>query len=81
MMTVMRTIIELPEGDLEQLDSLARHGKHSRAEVIRRAVVFYLNEHPSRKSAVDLAFGILKGRIGEGLAFEDKMRGEWERGN
>jgi metal-responsive CopG/Arc/MetJ family transcriptional regulator len=72
----MRTIIELPQEQLEALDQICRQDEISRAEAIRRAVA----EHVKRRIAGDArrAFGIWRGRRLDGLKYEQALRREWD---
>jgi metal-responsive CopG/Arc/MetJ family transcriptional regulator len=74
----VRTIIDLPERHLEELERLGRSRKLSRAELIRQAVERYLQENvPAREEA----FGLWK-RAGvqrDGLALQRRLRKEWQR--
>ncbi|MGH8675867.1 MAG: CopG family transcriptional regulator [Burkholderiales bacterium] len=74
----MRTIIDLPERQVDALERISRSRKLSRAELIRQAVERYLQEHlPAR----DEAFGLWK-RAGlrvDGLALQRRLRREWKR--
>ncbi len=73
----MRTIIDLPEQDIRDLAELSQREKISRAEVIRRAVRHYLQQfRPPRDQN---AFGLWRKRKLEGLRYQDKLRGEWDR--
>ncbi len=74
----MRTIIDLPERQVDGLERICRSRKLSRAELIRRAVDRYLQEHlPAR----DEAFGLWKrtGLREDGVAFQRRLRKEWKR--
>ena len=74
----MRTIIDLPDRQLEQLERISRSRKLSRAELIRQAVDRYLQEHlPGREEA----FGVWKrkGPREDGVAFQRRLRKEWKR--
>jgi len=71
----MRTIIELPEEQLEALGNLCAQEKISRAEIIRRAVGNYLNEKQAAKGRS--AFGLWKKKKVEALKFESRLRAEW----
>ncbi|MDQ3242970.1 MAG: ribbon-helix-helix protein, CopG family [Gemmatimonadota bacterium] len=73
----MRTIIDIPNHILDQIDSLAQQEKISRAEAVRRAMTEYLEKRP--RSRPDAAFGIWKSRKIDPLAFEDALRREWDR--
>lgn len=72
----MRTIIDLPDTQLELLSNVAVQEKISRAELIRRAVADYL-----QRCAVapdDDAFGVWKQRGEEGVAYQQRLREEWD---
>lgn len=74
---IMRTIVDIPQAVLDELDELARREDISRAEAVRRAMAEYLEGR--RKSRGDAAFGIWKSRKIDALAYEDDLRGEWHR--
>jgi len=73
----MRTIIDIPAPVLDELDTLAKREKISRAEAVRRAMSEYLEKR--RSSRANAAFGIWKSRKIDALAYEDELRGEWNR--
>jgi metal-responsive CopG/Arc/MetJ family transcriptional regulator len=73
----MRTIIDLPQDRVKELDALAREKDVSRAELIRRAIVFWLKSEHLPKA--ERAFGIWKSRGEDALAYEDRLRNEWSR--
>jgi len=71
----MRTIVELPEASIKELDELKEKSKVSRAELIRRAVEEYLR---SRKTESDSsAFGLWSGKGVDGLDYQEQLRSEW----
>ena len=72
---IMRTIIELPEEQLTDLDNHCRREKISRAEAIRRAVNAMLAER--LKGDTVGAFGLWRGRAGDALAEQERLRNEW----
>jgi hypothetical protein len=72
---VVRTIIELPEDQLEALDALCRRDSISRAEAIRRAVGALIRIRSAAER--DLAFGLWRGRGEDGLAYQRRARREW----
>ena len=55
----MRTIVDLPLEQLQQLDELCRREEVSRAEAVRRAVTLLLN---SEAASPEQAFGLWKDR-------------------
>jgi hypothetical protein len=76
MMTPMRTIIDLPEDQLEALDGICRRESISRAEAIRRAVGLLVRDRAA--GASHAAFGLWRGaRAVDGLTYQDRLRQEW----
>ena len=73
----MRTIVDLPENQLEALSAVCDKEKISRAEAIRRALAKYL--HAAKPDDRASAFGLWKGRKLNAFKYEDKLRAEWER--
>lgn len=75
---IMRTIVDLPDRQVEELDRLGRSRKLSRTELIRQAVDRYLQEHlPAREEA----FGLWRrgGAQQDGLTLQRRLRKEWQR--
>ena len=74
----MRTIIDLPDRQLEALERISKRRKLSRAELIRQAVDRYLAEHAPELGA---AFGLWRrtGLREDGLAYQRRVRREWRR--
>lgn len=73
----MRTIIELPGEQIAALDALCRRHRISRAEAIRRAVARLVAAEGGVSSGE--AFGIWRDRAEDGLAYQQRMRAEWEQ--
>jgi predicted transcriptional regulator len=71
----MRTLVDLADAQLEALDQLARQQDRSRASLIREAVADYLGRHCSERE--DEAFGLWRNDAVDGLAFQERIRGEW----
>ena len=76
MMTTMRTIIDLPDDQLEALGEICAQKKVSRAAVIRQAVAGYIQQSKADKS--ENAFGLWKKKNINALKHEDKIRAEWD---
>ena len=73
---VMRTIIDLPEDQLQALDGICRREDISRAEAIRRAVALLVRHRGAGASGI--AFGLWRGkRRIDGLRYQERLRGEW----
>ena len=77
MMTSMRTIIDVPDVQLEALDAWCLLEGVSRAEAIRRAVDVLLERH--RAAQARKAFGLWQGRKVDGLKYQQALRREWDR--
>jgi len=73
----MRTIIDLPEIQLEALDAVCAREGVSRAEGVRRAVAGYLKD--ARPAGPDPAFGLWRARPRDGVAYQRRLRREWDR--
>lgn len=75
----MRTLIDLPQEQIEALAKLGRERGSSRAALIREAVAEYLGRRQA--GHLDEAFGLWREGAGEpedGLAYQDRLRAEWE---
>jgi predicted transcriptional regulator len=71
----MRTLVDLAETQVEALDRLAKRRDRSRASLIREAVDDYLDRHcPVVENE---AFGLWGKHAMDGLAFQERARGEW----
>ena len=71
----MRTIIDLPDEQLEALDGICRRDGISRAEAIRQAVTLLMRQRAGRSG---VAFGIWRGRRKvDGLDYQQRLRREW----
>ena len=71
----MRTIVDIPEEQLNALAQLCEQQKISRAEAVRRAVDRLLKESATAKK--DTGFGLWKNKRIESRKFVDKLRSEW----
>jgi hypothetical protein len=76
MMTLMRTIIDLPPAQLDALDAWCRRDGISRAEAIRRAVAATVGQQAA--GGREAAFGLWRDRKVDGLAWQQRMREEWD---
>ena len=72
----MRTIVELPDEQIEALKRLSDDMLLSRAELIRRAVKEYLARH--RPQAEERAFGPWKDRPKDSIGTQQQLRSEWD---
>ena len=73
----MRTIVDLPEKQIQALARLGKRAKLSRAELLRRAVAEYLSRHQSDDE--DAAFGLWKTHDEDGVDYQDRLRSEWDQ--
>jgi hypothetical protein len=72
----MRTLIDLPDSQIQALAALCDKVKQPRAALIREAVADYLLKHRTQKS-IDEAFGLWGSGGMDGLEYQDKARAEW----
>ncbi|WP_158944449.1 CopG family transcriptional regulator [Granulicella sp. S190] len=72
----MRTLVDIPEDELEELNALSEARKVSRAELIRQAVAGFLAQN---KAGLEDSFGLWKERGVDGVEFQNKLRNEWKR--
>lgn len=73
----MRTIIDIPENQLEKLIQFCKREKVSRAEAIRRAIFDYLRIVQTEPD--DKVFGLWKGRKIDALNYQKRLRKEWDK--
>ena len=71
----MRTLIDLGEAQVKALDEMSKREKTSRAALIRQAVEDFLAKRRPRPDSD--AFGLWGERATDGLAYQEKIRGEW----
>ena len=72
----VRTIIDLPDDQLDALDGICRRESISRAEAIRRAVDLLVRDRAAAGSPA--AFGLWRGAGAvDGLSYQDRLRREW----
>ncbi len=72
----MRTLIDLPDSQIQALAVLCDQMKQPRAALIREAVAEYLLKHRTQTS-IDEAFGLWGAGGVDGLEYQDKARAEW----
>lgn len=73
----MRTIVDIPEQQIEALKSLGEQEGLSRAELMRRALAEYLARHQGE--AGEAAFGLWRNQRREGVSYQDELRQEWDK--
>ena len=72
----MRTLVDIGDDQIRALDTLSKEDKRSRASLIRDAIDAYLTGRRRRGQGAD-AFGLWGNRKVDGLAYQEKLRGEW----
>lgn len=76
MLSIMRTVIDVPDKLIHSLDRVSGNEQRSRAALIREAISEFL-----RKKSVapaEAAFGIWKKRTTDGVRYQRDLRDEWE---
>ena len=73
----MRTLVDIPENELQQLTRLSKAKKVSRAHLVRCAVSEYLKQQ--KQDTLDAAFGMWADRGIDGLEYQLRIRSEWDR--
>jgi hypothetical protein len=75
----MRTLIDLPEDDVQWLDRKADSEGKSRAAVVREAISQF--RATEGRKGIERYFGLWKSRdeLGDGLNYQRRIRGEWDR--
>jgi predicted transcriptional regulator len=71
----MRTLIDLPDAQIEALAALCERVRQPRAAIIRAAVAEYLERHAVRP--IDDAFGAWGEAAPDGLDYQRTVRAEW----
>lgn len=76
----MRTIVDLPDEQIEALRRLCERENISRAEAIRRAVAQFLRETDERERAFRESFGAWKEKeMPDAVEYVRTLREEWDR--
>jgi hypothetical protein len=75
----VRTLVDLPEEDVDWLDRKAAEEGKSRAAVVREAVALYRAE--TGQDGLERYFGLWKqhGFEQDGLSYQQALRAEWDR--
>ena len=72
----MRTIVDIPEEKIKELDELGKKENQPRAVLIREAIGEYLHKRKKDGSEV---FGLWKSRKIDSLKYEKEIRKDWEK--
>ena len=72
----MRTLVDIPDEDIEKLDAMVAREKRSRAALIRDAIKLYLVHNASNGDWIARGAGYWKGRtdIGDAVEYQRAMR-------
>ena len=72
----MRTLVDIPDDDIEKLDALATREKRSRASAIRDAVKLYLVQNSDNNDWIERWAGLWADRadIPDGVEYQRAMR-------
>jgi predicted transcriptional regulator len=71
----MRTSVDIEDAQVRALDELSKKDRRSRAALIREAINDYLAKRRGKRGGD--AFGLWGKRKIDGLAYQEKVRGEW----
>ena len=73
----MRTLVDIPDEQIAELNKLAEREKVSRASLVRQAVAALLaSKRQTGDDAIAAAFGI-RPDMEDGLAYQERLRSEW----
>jgi metal-responsive CopG/Arc/MetJ family transcriptional regulator len=73
----MRTLVDIPDDQIAELNKLAEREKVSRASLVRKAVADLLaSKRQAGDDAIAAAFGI-RPDMEDGLAYQERLRSEW----
>ena len=72
----MRTLVDIPDEDIEQLDAIAARDKKSRAAEIRAAIKLYLSHKGDDRSWIDRGYGLWAHRddIPDSVEYQREIR-------
>jgi hypothetical protein len=72
----MRTLVDIPDEDIEKLDALARRQGKSRAAEIREAIKLHLVHNADNNDWIARGAGLWKNRtdIGDAVEYQRAMR-------
>jgi metal-responsive CopG/Arc/MetJ family transcriptional regulator len=75
MVKSMRTLVDVGDTQLQELDELSKAEKRSRAALIREAIDDFLAKRRSKYEGD--AFGLWGKRKVDGLVYQERVRSEW----
>jgi len=72
-------LLRLSDKQMDELDFIVKIQKKTRTEVIREAIEAYVSRKKSdEKDNKKTVFGLWKDRDIDGLAYQERMRSEWQ---
>jgi predicted transcriptional regulator len=71
----MRTLIDIPDTQIQALAALCERVRQPRAAVIREAIAEYIERHAAKPAKA--AYGLWGTEAMDGLAYQEKARTEW----
>jgi metal-responsive CopG/Arc/MetJ family transcriptional regulator len=76
----MRTLVDIPEGSLQALNTMAKAKKVSRAELVREAISEYVKAHERQQTGEGImrSAGAWGKNFEDGLAYQLRLRAEWD---
>jgi metal-responsive CopG/Arc/MetJ family transcriptional regulator len=75
----MRIAVDIPGDQLADLTRLAKREGVSRASLMREAIAALLAERrKTSDAAIGAAFGLRADREEDGLAYQERLRSEWD---
>jgi predicted transcriptional regulator len=75
MVKTMRTLVDVGDTQLRELDQLSKEEMRSRAALIREAIDDFLAKRRSKHEGD--AFGLWGKRKVDGLVYQERVRSEW----
>lgn len=70
----MRTLVDIPDKQIEELAAICDAKHLSRAEAVRRAIAAFIERN---RAAPSQAFGLWSDHQEDGLDYQERMRSEW----
>ncbi|MGZ2748067.1 ribbon-helix-helix protein, CopG family [Burkholderia stagnalis] len=70
-----RILVDLSDGQLDELAAIVETEQRPRAAIIRDAIDAYISQH--KRPLADDVFGLWKDRAVDGLAYQEELRSEW----
>ena len=70
-----RILIDLSNGQLDELAAIVETEQRPRAASIRDAIDAYIAQH--KRAHADTVFGLWKDRATDGLTYQEALRSEW----